>query len=117
MQRMSLIDLSIHLGLYDAELIQTLEYNLLLISLLAGGSLEDALSLLSTSPTYDPHGTKATILHTMTLQYIHFLLSHTLTWHADSTRVVSHRDFDFLLSMMDRFYLHLGYEVTVSISH
>lgn len=50
------------------------------------------------------------------MRYIHFLLSHTLTGRGDSTSVVSLRDFDFLLSMVDCFHMHLGYEVVVSIS-
>lgn len=88
-----------------------------MISRPAEGSLEDAWRWLNTSPTYDPRQTKATTLRTLTLQYIHFVLSHTLTGHGDSTGVINHHNFDFLLSMMDGFYLHLSYEVVVSISN
>lgn len=35
----------------------------------------------------------------------------------DSTSVVSRHDFDFLLSMLDKFQLRLGYEVNVSMAH
>lgn len=37
--------------------------------------------------------------------------------HGDSTNIISLQDFDFLLSMVDGLYMHLGYEVAVSISH
>lgn len=32
-------------------------------------------------------------------------------------RVVSRRDFDYLLSMIDGFYLHLGYGVALALHH
>lgn len=35
----------------------------------------------------------------------------------DNTEVISHCDFNFLLSMVDGFQLHLGYEVIVFISY
>lgn len=79
--------------------------------------MEDDWWRLSTTPTYDPHRIKGTILRSSALKYIHFILSHTLTRRRDSAGVISHRDFNFLLSMIDGFHLHLGYEVVVSISH
>lgn len=45
------------------------------------------------------------------------MLSDTLTGCGDSTGVVSHRDFDFLRSIVDGFHLHLGYEAAVYIAH
>lgn len=57
------------------------------------------------------------MLHSLTLRNLHFLLSHILIGHGDSTSVLSHCDFNFLLSMVDGFYLHLRYEAVVSISY
>lgn len=57
------------------------------------------------------------MLRSPALQHIHYMFSYTLSGCDDSTRIVSHRDFDFLLSMVDGFYLYLCYEVVVSISH
>lgn len=79
--------------------------------------LSDAWRRLSSSPTFDPRRTKAAALRSPALFYIYFLLNQTLTGRGDSTSVVSLRDFDFLLSIVDSFHMHLGYEVTVSISH
>lgn len=117
MHRMSLTDFCIQLGLYDAEFTRTPTYDALQISRLGGESLEDAWRQLSTNPTYDPCRTKATTLRSPTLKYIHFILSHTLTRRNDSIGVISCGDFNFLLNMIDGFYLHLGYEVAVSILH
>lgn len=117
MHRMSITNFSIRLGVYDAEFTRTPAYDALLISRLGGESLEDAWRRLNTDPTYDPRQMKATTLRFPAPRHIHFILSHTLIGRGDSTRVVSHRDFDFLLSMTDGFHLHLGYEVAGSISH
>lgn len=99
------------------EFTRTPEYDALLISRPTGEYLEDAWRQLSTTPAYNPNLTKATTLLTPALQYIHFVLNHTLTGRGDSAGVVSHRDFDFLLSMVDGFHLYLDYEVAISISH
>lgn len=72
---------------------------------------------MSTAPVYDSHRTKATTLRSLALWYIHCILSHTLTECGDSTGVVSYRDFDFLLSIVDEFHLHISYEVAISIAH
>lgn len=116
MHKMSLTDFSVGLELYDAEFTRTLAYDTLLISRPGGESLEDVWRCLSTAPTYDPRRTKAATLWSPALRYTHFILSHTLTGQGDSIGVVSRRDFNFLMSMVDWFDLHLGYEVTLSIS-
>lgn len=48
---------------------------------------------------------------------IHYMLSYTLLGRGDSIGVVSGRDFDFLLSMVDGFHLHLEYQVVISIAY
>lgn len=106
MQWMSLTDFSILLGFYNAEFTWTLEE-----------SHENTRRRLSTAPAYDPHYTNATILCTLALWYIHFVLSNTLTGYGNSTRVISHGNFDFLLRMVDWFHLHFGYKVAISNSH
>lgn len=45
------------------------------------------------------------------------MLRHSLAGHGASTTIISRRDFDFLLSMLNVFHLHLRYEVEVSIAH
>lgn len=115
LHRISLIEFSIRLKLYDAEFTQTPVYDSLLISQLTWEPLDDAWRRLSTDLTYDPHRSKDTTLYSLSIRYIYFLLSHTLIGYNESTGVISWRDFEFLLSMLDRFELHLGYKVTVSI--
>lgn len=117
MHRMSLTDLSIRVGLYNAEFTRTSEYDALSISPSAGEPLEDTWKWLSIAPIYDPRRTKATTLRTPALCYLYFVLIHTLTGRGDNSGVVSYYDFDFLLSMMDGFHLHFGYEVAIYISH
>lgn len=99
------------------EFTQTLVFDFLLIFQLIGDFLEDAWKRLNTYPTYDPPWLKATILCSPAFRYIRFILSHTMTGHSRSTDVVILRDFNFLVSMLNRFKLHLGYKVTISISH
>lgn len=114
---MSLTEFSIHLGLYDADFTHTIAYDALLTARPVGEPLSDAWRWLSSAPIYDPRRTKAIAFSSPALCSLHFLLSHTLTSHGDSTGVVNLHDLDFLLSMVDDFHLHLGYEVVVSISH
>lgn len=89
MHMMSLINFSIRLGLYDAEVTQTPAYDALFISRLTRESQEDAWKKLSINPAYDPHWSKATILQSPALRYIHFILSHTLIGSGDSIGIVS----------------------------
>lgn len=65
---------------------------------------------------YEPRYSKATNLYSPALSYIH-LLSDTLTVYEDSTGVVSWMDFNNLLSMVNGFHLHLGYEVTLALHY
>lgn len=97
---MSLTDLFVQLGLYEAEIARTPEYDALVISKPAGESLEDALRQLNTAPAYDPRRIKATTLRTLALRYIHFVLNHTLIGRGNNAEVVNDSDFDFLLSMI-----------------
>lgn len=113
----SLIEFSVHLGLYDSEFTWTLNYEELLIYRPPGDFLEEAWWRLSTALVYDPHLTKATNLRSLALRYIHYILSHSLTGWGNSAGVVSYRNIDFLLSMVDGFHLSLLYELEVSIVH
>lgn len=98
MYKMCLTYFSVRLGFYEAEFLQTPTY----------------IDLFISRPTSE---SQAMTLRSPALWYIHFVLSHTLTSHGDSTGIINRRDFDFLLCMLDRFYLHLGYDVVVSIAH
>lgn len=62
---------------------------------------------IHTDPMYDPRQSKDTTPHSLALRYMHFILSHTLTSHGDNTGVIRLRDFEFLLSILDGFKLHL----------
>lgn len=62
LHRMSLIEFSIHLGLYDAEFTRTITYDVLLTSRSVGKPLGYTWRRLSSSPVYDPSWTKATML-------------------------------------------------------
>lgn len=117
MHQMSLTQFSVHLGLYDEPFTRTPEYNALLIERPIGESIESCWHHLSTFHGYDPRREKATSLYSSTLRYIHHLLSHSLTGWGDSSRVVSQRDFSFLLSMVDRSHLHLGHKIILVFYH
>lgn len=86
---MSLTEFSIHLGVYDTEFMRTPTYDALLTSKPVWEPLSNAWLWLSLSPTYDPCSTKATILNSPILRYIHFMVSHTLTGRGDNTSVVT----------------------------
>lgn len=62
LQRMSLIEFSVQLGLYDTEFTRTTTYDALLTSWLVGESAEEVWQRLSTTLTYEPRQTKATTL-------------------------------------------------------
>lgn len=94
--RMNLMKFSVSLGLYD-EFTHTPVYDTLLIKHPFRKSHESC--------------SKATSLRSQALRYIHHFLNHSLTERGDSTGVVSWRDFDNLLSIIDGFNPHLGYEV------
>lgn len=115
--KMSLTKFAIHFGLYDEAFTQTPEYNTLLIERPADEPMETCWSRLSTSGDYDPRRTKATSLRSPSLRYIHYLLSHILTGKRDSTGVVSRKDFDYLLSVVNGFRLHLGYQIAIAMHH
>lgn len=100
---MSLTDFFNRLWLYDAEFTRTPAYDSLLISKPIGESQEDTWRRLNTDPAYGLCQSKASTLHSPALRYIHCMVSHTLIGQGESARVVSQRDFDFLLSMLDGF--------------
>lgn len=56
-------------------------------------------------------------LRSPSLRYLHFLLSRTVIGRGNNTSVISKQDFNFLLSMLDGFQMHLGCEAAVSIAH
>lgn len=110
-------EFSLNLGLYDDAFTRTLKYDALLIERPAKESAESCWHHLSTTSGYDPHRSKGTRLWSPVHRYIHHLLSHSLTGREDSTRVVSRRDFNYLLSMVVGFRLCLGYEIALAIHH
>lgn len=104
-------------GIYNAKFTQTPAYDSLLIARPPGEPQEDCWRWLSMYQSYDPRRSKAISLHSPFLRYIHSLLSHIVTGQGGSTRAINRRDFEFLLSMVKGFHLHLGHEVAHSIHH
>jgi len=115
MHKMSLTEFSIHLGLYNADFTRTPEYDALLTSRPPGESMVAAWRRIGKTKEYDPRQTKATSLVSPAVRYMHYMLSHTITGRGDSTGVVSLRELDMLMSMVDGFHLHLGFEVAYYI--
>lgn len=117
MHHMSLTEFSFKLGLYDEALARTPEYEALLIELLAEESLESCWHHLGTTSGYDLCRLKATSLWSPALRYIHYLLSHSLTGRGNSIVLVNRRNFNCLLSIINGFHWHLGYEISLAIHH
>lgn len=89
----------------------------LLRSTRSWGKLADQLQRICRELYYHPTRSKASILRSPALRYVHTLLWRTLMRCCDSTSIVSTTDFLYLCAMTKHVPLHLGYTVVLSITH
>ena len=99
------------MGLYSEEFVYTPEY-----SQLATRFPRDSPPLrywrqISREHAYDPSRSKGSTLHSPTLRVVHRLLAQTINAMRDSPGVVGEQDLLYLLSMRERYPIHLGYAV------
>lgn len=64
---------------------------------------------LRSGRSYKPRLTKALYLICPAHRYLQVVLSHSITGHADSTRVVGRQELYLLQSMVDRRLIHIGH--------
>lgn len=111
----SYTEFAILMRVYDEEFTWTTKYaNLPLPSV---PSLLKWCRLCINNLLFAPCSSKASTLCSPGLRMIYSLLSRLVTGRGTSMRVVTHRDFQYLISMANGVLLHLGFVLAATLHH
>lgn len=114
----SCVEFTLYMGLYDHEYTTTGEYQHHHFFPCLGECDNHHWRRLSTdSSNFTPNASKASSLQSLTLLFVHTLLSGTVTGRSGNTGTITRQELYYLLSMADNYPYHLGFVLTMSFHH